>query len=1269
MPGSKVCAWRITGLTTIILLFTNCSLFAQKISTHPLSISDSLYLASVPAYDIPAKYLSAEGKDLPPLVDNSAFSCFRPIILQSGWECGQASSIGYCFTYEMNRLRKLPADTETNQYPTNYTLNYYNDGIWEKGVNFCNSFETIYSNGHPSVEDFGMNNESFVHWMSGYEKYYNGMHNRLDGFYAIHIGDEDGINHLKYWLWDHMEASDTGGVACVYLQLLSITTLPPGTPEEGKTVVTHLGNYAGHAVAIVGYNDSIRFDYNNDGQYTNHIDLNGDGKIDLKDREIGAFIGANSFGPDWGNNGFFYMMYKTVAGELHHHGVWNKAAYILDVEPSYEPQLTCKIKLAHNSRNKIRIVAGVSADTADYYPQHTLEFPFLNYNGGNFPMQGDTSYTHSESMELGLDISTLLSYIETGEPAKFFIQVFGKDPLNEGWGKIESLSLIDYASGGVEVPFLYPETEIPKYGMLIFSVEHTLAAPKVEIVSESLPPCLPGSNYSHTLQAAGGALPYAWKLLKDYEVHESQGDYPEINGAELMPGTWNRQYVSQKLDFDFPLYGQLYDTLYIHRNGFLMTSLPEFLFPYYISDMTLLKYFELIAPFINFRMYFRENTSDRVLYIGDQSHASFRWIMTADTNNQQVPADFSMTLFPSGKIQYKFRNPHELMKLSSLTGISSGDGETFQVFNITDTDEPIILELTPYEYPGNMDLSNDGVLTALTDEPGILCEVPVKVTDNNGVSAIKSLQFSDGINCSHHVLSGDDELIEANEIVKLSITLVNTGAQNISKAVLLLKQLSGGAIIYDSTEVTGSIPPGDTLIITHAFILQAPEQPTDGQVFEFVADISSEENLWQYRFNLIAAAPCLQVPDFRIGSPGRPNLAVGNTDTLFVSVLNYGHSKAEDVMVSLGCNDAYVTLLNPEVQIGALGRGQIKETGFYVSIDEDCPEGRQIMFLITVHADPGPEFSFPLTLTAGRTPVLLVDLDPGDFSIPAIITALQSLDVLFEQSVGLPPDLSRFRSVFVMLGHKFTQHILNPVEGAMLAEYLMEGGNLYMEGGMTWYDDPQTPVHPMFHVAPVFIYWHERDTISGCDSAFTSGSLYRYESDISLFSSYLEPEDTSFVILKDIPGDYGCAIAYPGSGYRTIASTVDFGSLKGIGDSLAFINLMKQYLAFFGIEQTSPSVPEVTARHNNDLFIGVNPNPFRQEGVISVYVPYASSLTVTLYEMNGRIVQKVVEDRWYEKGLHTLHLNTGKSGVRPGVYLAVLQAGRESARCKAVIIP
>lgn len=72
---------------------------------------------------------------LPSQVDNSQRPWFRPVFLQNGGCCGQASGVGYTFTYEVNRVRNVSGNLPKNQYPTHFTWNFLNkqdenEGSW-----------------------------------------------------------------------------------------------------------------------------------------------------------------------------------------------------------------------------------------------------------------------------------------------------------------------------------------------------------------------------------------------------------------------------------------------------------------------------------------------------------------------------------------------------------------------------------------------------------------------------------------------------------------------------------------------------------------------------------------------------------------------------------------------------------------------------------------------------------------------------------------------------------------------------------------------------------------------------------------------------------------------------------------------------------------------------------------------------------------------------------------------------------------------------------
>lgn len=241
---------RITILTILAgMLFVSAAAqdLPAQLGLEPVALSnDELFvLSQVPLVTLPDTYKGPDAPLLPSSVDNSTLPYFRPITWQSGYECGQSAGVAFNFTYEIDRLRNLPANVTANQYPTHFVWDFLNNGENYVGASFFDSWEIIRACGTMNVADYGgtLNYGGFKRWISGYDAYYNGMHNRLTAVKAIRCDTPEGLETLKYWLVDHLEGSIVGGVANFYAQYFSSTpnVLPAGTPEAGKFVQTMWG--------------------------------------------------------------------------------------------------------------------------------------------------------------------------------------------------------------------------------------------------------------------------------------------------------------------------------------------------------------------------------------------------------------------------------------------------------------------------------------------------------------------------------------------------------------------------------------------------------------------------------------------------------------------------------------------------------------------------------------------------------------------------------------------------------------------------------------------------------------------------------------------------------------------------------------------------------------------------------------------------------------------------------------------------------------------
>jgi len=141
-------------------------------------------------------------------------------------------------------------------------------------------------------------------------------------------------------------------------------------------------------------------------------------------------------------------------------------------------------------------------------------------------------------------------------------------------------------------------------------------------------------------------------------------------------------------------------------------------------------------------------------------------------------------------------------------------------------------------------------------------------------------------------------------------------------------------------------------------------------------------------------------------------------------------------------------------------------------------------------------------------------------------------------------------------------YALTPDEGNMLADYLVQGGNLYMEGGDTWYFDTQTAVHGMFNINAINDGADDLNHILGISGTFTSGMNFNYSGENS-WVDHIVPIAPAFSIFENDSPLYETGIAYNEGTYNTIGTSFEFGGLDdGILPSTSE-NLMSQYLDFF----------------------------------------------------------------------------------------------------------
>ena len=358
------------------------------------------------------------GQELPQYVDNSVNKYFPPIIDQHGGSCAQASSIGYVFTYEMNRyLDRDASASPANRFSYQFIWNLVNDGIDQGGFAEDGLFVAMRS-GAMAEEDFFTLTTNHFTWPSGFEKYRNALRYRVDRIVTIkrdveaykeYLAGSDGkpggilsfSGHCYGWnmKYDYDGPSGTGYTAIA-------TTLP----DDGS-----------HAMTIVGYDDLVC--------YTDAAGV----------KHEGAFIVANTWGDSMHDRGRFYYPYDFFRNETVIGRVISEDAVTAEVR-FQEPRILYRLTIEYTSRNDLAYSIGATDKVPSGTPDNYYLQTGMSNKGGDHYMRGTYD---KEPLEFALDLT---DNIPQSDPdyCRYFLKIIRSARGKRGAGELRELSMIDY---------------------------------------------------------------------------------------------------------------------------------------------------------------------------------------------------------------------------------------------------------------------------------------------------------------------------------------------------------------------------------------------------------------------------------------------------------------------------------------------------------------------------------------------------------------------------------------------------------------------------------------------------------------------------------------------------------------------------------------------------------------------------------------------------------------------------------------------------------
>ncbi|MCK5075022.1 MAG: hypothetical protein KAR38_01545, partial [Calditrichia bacterium] len=434
------------------------------------------------------------------------------------------------------------------------------------------------------------------------------------------------------------------------------------------------------------------------------------------------------------------MMYRLLAENPENNGIGvSGTVHGVKVNETFEPLLTMKVTLEHDIRNKIKISAGVANNLSATEPEEVLEFSLFDYQGGEFYMQGGTTDPYNKIITAGFDITPLLSYIENGENAKYFLKISENDPDGAGTGQVISYSVIDYTDVEDETVCGQSNVSIVNNSVTYLSLEKIVEFDPVIITTSGLPSTFPNQQYSHQLSATGGTEPYYWSIKLDYEESELSQTFPNITTTELVPNNYDDGTVVQELDFSFPFFGEEYNELIISTDGSILFS-GSFV---YLRNESALQQYKAISVYAA-DLEVQTDQGDGLWYEGDENSATFHW-KTSMWEQPDVNIDVAAKLYLDGTIEF-FYGEDITVGSNWVAGISNGEGNYTLVgvsgtYDLTDN---YSLQFAKPDFPYGFSISEDGVFRGITSESVTEWDIEFVATDNSGLFASRVLTFSSG---------------------------------------------------------------------------------------------------------------------------------------------------------------------------------------------------------------------------------------------------------------------------------------------------------------------------------------------------------------------------------------------------------------------------------------------------------------------------------------------------------------------------------------------
>jgi hypothetical protein len=272
--------------------------------------------------------------------------------------------------------------------------------------------------------------------------------------------------------------------------------------------------------------------------------------------------------------------------------------------------------------------------------------------------------------------------------------------------------------------------------------------------------------------------------------------------------------------------------------------------------------------------------------------------------------------------------------LVSLTKLNGADVEIIGTGYISGGS--VNIDIVPFDAPGNMKVTVTAY-NKVTYQEDVLVIVP------DGPYVVDAGYVIDDVDGNNNLLA------DYNESFYINQSLTNVGVVVAESVVATISISNPGVTTPDNSQAFGDITVSETITEDWAFVVAIPdgiEDQTNLAVSMVMTDANTNE--WSASYSIPVNAPDMElsfvsVDDSETGN-NNGTLDAGETVTIYVEVLNSGHSTSPAGLLSISSISEFVTINDFEADIAAQSINTPYEVGFEVIVGGDIPTGESVCF-------------------------------------------------------------------------------------------------------------------------------------------------------------------------------------------------------------------------------------------------------------------------------------------------------------------------------------